>query len=171
VWCGDTFIGTIGRVRQHHVKDPTVAHTYRLCSSKAPAREAFQANLKAPCTQGAPPHSTHSVARGPYLNHSQGHKIDIHRCVLDRGRPLDPRASCPIPHIGDADDGGFFFSDTPLKKPLQMGRVQWHTALGSYKVPSEPRKMGNKAPSPLFSIRWGPLRIDHSRARVHSQTC
>jgi hypothetical protein len=47
VWCGDTFIGTIGRVRQHHVKDPTVAHTYRLCSSKAPAREAFQAKCQA----------------------------------------------------------------------------------------------------------------------------
>ena len=62
---------------------------------------------------GAPLRPACSVARGPYLNHMKGHKLGIPRCVLGRGRPLDPGAGCPIPHFGDADGGVFFFVEVP----------------------------------------------------------
>ena len=35
------------------------------------------------------------------------------RCILGRGKPLDPGAGCPIPHFGDADGGVFFFVELP----------------------------------------------------------
>ena len=47
IWCGDSFSGGPARIREHHVRGPSTAHNYHLCTSKANAAIEFQSKCKA----------------------------------------------------------------------------------------------------------------------------